>query len=164
VDLVEVEHGDALAWHGPGQLVARPIVALPPRARDLDGYRRDLEEVVLRTLAEVEIEGERGAGGGVWVAGREVCTIDVAQRDGIAWGGLTLRLLADPPAVQALRPLGLDPARRACVEEFCELPVRTLLFEVLVVKHLCDVLDLELPPPPPPPDPGPLALFPGPGA
>ena len=114
---------------------------------------------MIRSLAEVDVLGERRAGlTGVWVAGRKVCSIGVAVRRWVTWHGLALNLRADLGAFAAFRPCGLDPALMANVEEFTELPVRTLLFEVLVVKHLCAVFGLELPPPPPPPEPDPRAL------
>ena len=73
IPVVEVERGGEATFHGPGQLVAYPIFELPEPRRDLHRYLRDLEEVVIRTLAEVEVAGERRAGlTGVWVAGRKV--------------------------------------------------------------------------------------------
>jgi lipoate-protein ligase B len=167
IAVVEVERGGEATFHGPGQLVAYPILELPEDRRDLRRYLRDLEEVVIRALAEVEVRGERREGlTGVWVAGRKVCSIGVAVRRWVTWHGLALNLRADLAAFAAFRPCGLDPAVMANVEEFCELPVRTLLFEVLVVKHACEVFGLELPPPPPlppAPEPGLLPLYPGPG-
>jgi lipoate-protein ligase B len=165
IPVVEVERGGEATFHGPGQLVAYPILELPEGRRDLRRYLRDLEEVVIRALAEVEVTGERREGlTGVWVAGRKVCSIGVAVRRWVTWHGLALNLRADLGAFAAFRPCGLDPAVMANVEEFTELPPRTLLFEVLVVKQLCEVFGLELPPPPPPPDAGPLPIHPDPGS
>jgi len=164
VPLVEVERGGEATFHGPGQLVAYPILELPQGRRDLHRYLRDLEEVVIRALSEVEVRGKRRDGlTGVWVAGRKVCSIGVAVRRWVTWHGLALNLRADLAAFSAFRPCGLDPAVMANVEEFTELPPRTLLFEVLLVKHVCEVFGLELPPPPPPPEPPPgaLPLYPG---
>jgi lipoate-protein ligase B len=167
IPVVQVERGGEATFHGPGQLVAYPILELPEGRRDLRRYLRDLEAVVIGALAEVEVTGERREGlTGVWVAGRKVCSIGVAVRRWVTWHGLALNLRADLGAFATFEPCGLDPAVMANVEEFTELPARTLLFEVLVVKHLCEVFGLELPPPPPPPpapDPGPLPLYPGPG-
>ncbi len=164
VPVIAVERGGEATFHGPGQLVAYPILELPPGRRDLHRYLRDLEEVVIRALAEVEIEGERRSGAtGVWVRGRKLCSIGVAVRRWVTWHGLALNLRVDLASFAAFRPCGLDPAVMANLEEFTELPPRTLLLEVLLVKHLCEVLGLRLPPlsPPPGPPPGALPLYPG---
>lgn len=159
IEVIEVERGGEATFHGPGQLVAYPILKLPEGRRDLHRYLRDLEQVVIDSLAEIEVAGERRAGlTGVWVAGRKVCSIGVSVRRWVTWHGLALNLNADLAAFAAFRPCGLDPAVMANVAEFRAEPVHTLLLEVLLVAHLCRVFGLELPPIPPPPPPDPNAL------
>lgn len=159
IEVIEVERGGEATFHGPGQLVAYPILELPEARRDLHRLLRDLEQVVIDCLAEIEVAGERRAGlTGVWVAGRKVCSIGVAVRRWVTWHGLALNLNADLAAFGGFRPCGLDPAVMANVAEFSAEPVRTLLFEVLLVAQLCRHFGLELPPIPPPPPPDPNAL------
>lgn len=151
----EVERGGEATYHGPGQVVAYPILLLPEGRRDLHRYLRDLEEVVLRVLAEVEIEGRREEGRtGVWIGERKVCSLGVAVRRWVTWHGLALNVHTDLTAFRGFRPCGLDPDVMTRVADHAEIPPANLLFEVLVVKHLLEVFGLELPPPPPPP-PGP---------
>src|SRR5690349_2818589 len=72
----EIERGGEATWHGPGQVVAYPILLLPEGRRDLHRYLRDLEEVVLRVLAEFQVEGRREPGKtGVWIGAKKVCSI-----------------------------------------------------------------------------------------
>ncbi len=167
IPVIAVERGGEATFHGPGQLVAYPILELAPDRRDLHRYLRDLEEVVIRALAEVDVQGQRKAGAtGVWVSGRKLCSIGVAVRRWVTWHGLALNLRVDLSAFAAFRPCGLDPSLMANLEEFTELPPRTLLYEVLVVKHLCEVFGLRLPPVSPPggavpPGGGLLPIYPG---
>ncbi|NUP98131.1 MAG: lipoyl(octanoyl) transferase LipB [Planctomycetaceae bacterium] len=121
---------------------------------------RDLEEVVLRVLAEVDVHGTRRPGlTGVWIGERKVCSIGVAVRRWVTWHGLALNLSVDLEHFRQFRPCGLDANVMANVADFVELPPTRLLYEVLVVKHLCDVFGLELPPiPPPPPRPPDMPL------
>lgn len=152
LEAIEVERGGEATFHGPGQLVAYPILELSELRRDLHRYLRDLEQVVIDSMAEIEVAGERRAGlTGVWVAGRKVCSIGVAVRRWVTWHGLALNLNADLSAFAGFRPCGLDPTVMANLSDFSEEPVRTLLFEVLLVAHLCRRFGLELPPIPPPP-------------
>jgi len=164
--VVRVERGGDATFHGPGQLVAYPILQLPEGRRDLHRYLRDLEEVVIGVLGEVDVEGRREEGlTGVWIGDRKVCSIGVAVRRWVAWHGFALNLTTDLEAFRGFRPCGLDPDVMTRVADHVELPPTRLLYEVLVVKHLCRVFDLELPPPPPletvSGDEGGLPIFPG---
>jgi len=146
--VVAVERGGEATYHGPGQVVAYPIYALPEERRDLHRYLRDLEEVVLRVLAEVELEGHRVEGKtGVWIDDRKVASIGVAVRRWVAWHGLALNVHTDLEAFRGFRPCGLDAEVMTRVADHAEVPPANLLFEVLIVKHFAEVFDLELPPP-----------------
>ncbi len=110
--VVEVERGGEATWHGPGQLVAYPILALPEGRRDLHRYLRDLEEVLLRTLATFGLEGQRRSGWtGAWVGENKVASIGVAVRRWVTYHGLSLNVCPDLSVFTALRPCGLDAAQ-----------------------------------------------------
>lgn len=148
----EVERGGEATYHGPGQMVAYPILELPEERRDLHRYLRDLEEVVIRVLSEVQIEGGRRPGlTGVWIGDRKVCSIGVAVRRWVTWHGLALNVHTDLSAFQRFRPCGLDPDVMTRVADHAAVPPANILFEVLTVKHFLDVFGLELPEPPAPP-------------
>jgi len=67
VELFEVERGGDVTFHGPGQLVGYPIVDLKRHRQDLHWYLRKLEEVLINTLADYGIPGERNTSfTGVW--------------------------------------------------------------------------------------------------
>ena len=169
IPVVEVERGGEATFHGPGQLVAYPILELREDRRDLHRYLRDLEEVVIRVLAELEVKSSRREGlTGVWIGDRKVCSIGVAVRRWVTWHGLALNVHTDPAAFAGFRPCGLEPDVMTRLADHADLPPTTLLAEVLLVKHLCGVFGYELPPPatPTPPLAGPggfpeLPVLPG---
>ncbi len=165
IEVVAVERGGDATFHGPGQIVAYPVFELPPGKRDLHRYLRDLEQVVMEVLAEVEVVGERKPGAtGVWVGPKKVCSIGVAVRRWVTWHGLALNLNVDLASFRGFRPCGLEAEVMANVSEFTELPPARLLFEVLLVKHFCAVFGLRLPDPPAPSAPENLTglpIFPG---
>ncbi len=148
--VVEIERGGEATYHGPGQIVAYPILLLPEDRRDLHRYLRDLEEVVIRALAGVEIEGRREEGKtGVWIGDRKVASIGVAVRRWVTWHGLALNVHTDLADFRGFHPCGLDPQVMTRVSDHADIPPANILFEVLIIKHLLAVFGLELPPPPP---------------
>ncbi len=153
--LETVERGGEATYHGPGQVVAYMIYQLPEGRRDVHAYLRDLEEVVIRVLAEVQIKGVRRAGlTGVWIGEQKVASIGVALRRWVAWHGLALNVHTDLQAFGQFHPCGLDPSVMTRVVDHAEIPPGNLLFEVLLVTYFLEVFGLQLPPPPAPgPDP-----------
>jgi lipoate-protein ligase B len=99
---------------------------------------------------------------GVWLGAQKICSVGVAVRRWVTWHGLALNVHNDLAAFRSFRPCGLDPDVMTRLSDHVELPPTRLLFEVLVVKHVCAVFGLELPPIPPPPEPpaGSLPILP----
>jgi lipoyl(octanoyl) transferase len=109
VPVVLVERGGEDTYHGPGQLVAYPVVHLTQARRDLHRFQRDLEEVGIRTLADFGLEGTRREGlTGVWAQGRKLMSLGIAVRRWVTWHGLALNVVTDLEAFRDLRPCGLD--------------------------------------------------------
>ncbi|HUS92424.1 MAG TPA: lipoyl synthase, partial [Phycisphaerae bacterium] len=110
-ELVACGRGGDVTWHGPGQLVAYPIVRLDPRRRTVHGYVRGLEEAIIRTLARFGIgAGRHGEHTGVWVGREKVAAIGVAVHRWVAYHGLALNVAAEMPGFEAIVPCGLRDA------------------------------------------------------
>jgi lipoyl(octanoyl) transferase len=78
IGLFRTGRGGDVTFHGPGQVVGYPILDLGKDRRDVHRYVRDLEEVVIRTLADFGVASGRIAGlTGVWVGDLKVCAIGV---------------------------------------------------------------------------------------
>jgi lipoate-protein ligase B len=109
IPVVKIERGGEATYHGPGQLVAYPLIHLTQSRRDLHRFQRDLEEVGLRTLADFGIEGQRREGlTGVWIGERKVQSLGIAVRRWVTWHGLALNVNTDLAPFQAFNPCGLD--------------------------------------------------------
>jgi lipoate-protein ligase B len=112
--VLEVERGGQATWHGPGQLVAYPIVKLEGAGRDLHAHLRALEEAVIDVLAGLGLTGVRDArNSGVWLpcppgSPRKVCSVGIACRRWVTWHGLALNVAPDRTAFAAIRPCGMD--------------------------------------------------------
>jgi len=90
------ERGGGVTFHGPGQLVAYPIIGLGPEERSLRLLVERLEEVILATLAEFGLQGRRdGSDRGIWIGTRKVASIGLAARQWIVLHGIGLNVSTD---------------------------------------------------------------------
>jgi lipoyl synthase len=108
VPLFRVSRGGDATFHGPGQLVAYPILSLDREGRDLHRYLRHLEDVLIRTLVRFGISGNRAAGKtGVWVAGRKIASIGVGVRRWVTYHGVALNVTTDLEYFRAIVPCAI---------------------------------------------------------
>ena len=105
-----VERGGKATFHGPGQLVAYPVVGLEGEARDLHAYLHALEEGLIRCVGDFGLEGGRDERNtGCWVGGRKIASIGVAVRRWTAWHGVALNVATDLDWFRRFDPCGLEP-------------------------------------------------------
>ncbi|TVQ93359.1 MAG: lipoyl(octanoyl) transferase [Deltaproteobacteria bacterium] len=110
-----VARGGDATLHGPGQLIAWPILGLQGPRRDLIRHLRSLERAVLDLLADLGVPAQRDPRNtGVWLPmpegkPRKVCAIGTGARRWVTSHGLALNLTLDLQAYRRLRPCGLDP-------------------------------------------------------
>lgn len=114
----EINRGGQATWHGPGQLVAYPILDLHRFGRDLHRYLRFLEEIIILTCEEFRVKSDRREGlTGVWVAHRKIASIGVGVRRWVTMHGLALnvdRSSLDP--FLHITPCGIAGVEMTCLE------------------------------------------------
>lgn len=109
--IVESDRGGDVTFHGPGQLVAYPILDLRTRRLGPSEYVRRLEEATISTLLGFGVRGERSPGRpGVWVDGAKIAAIGVRVNDGISTHGLALNVETDLSWFGAIIPCGISDA------------------------------------------------------
>ncbi|MGE5655839.1 MAG: lipoyl(octanoyl) transferase LipB [Actinomycetota bacterium] len=103
-----IERGGEVTYHCPGQLVGYPILNLRRYRPDLHWYLRQLEEVLIRVLAEFGLRGGRIPGlTGVWVEGRKVAAIGIKVSRWITMHGFALNVCPDLQGFQQIVPCGI---------------------------------------------------------
>ena len=108
-DIVRVERGGEVTWHGPGQLVGYPIFALADRKKDLHWFLRQIEEVVIRVLASYDLEGVRSdAGTGVWVGDNKIAAIGLSASKWVSMHGFSINVDPDLGAFRQIVPCGIE--------------------------------------------------------
>jgi lipoyl(octanoyl) transferase len=114
----EINRGGQATWHGPGQLVAYPILDLKRHGRDLHRYMRFLEEVVILTCGELGVESRRREGlTGVWAGSRKIASIGVGVRRWVAMHGLALNVTQSSlEPFRHITPCGIADVEMTCIE------------------------------------------------
>jgi lipoyl(octanoyl) transferase len=109
VGLYEAGRGGDVTYHGPGQLVAYPIIDLKPDRKDLHRYLRDLEEVLVRVAADFGVDARRRDGlTGAWTDAGKLAAIGVrVSSQWIASHGAALNVSSDLGYFDAIVPCGL---------------------------------------------------------
>jgi lipoyl(octanoyl) transferase len=105
-ELVDVERGGDVTYHGPGQLVGYPILPIGRRVRD---YLRRIEDAMVDLAAEYGVEAEGSPGyAGVWIGDEKLCAIGVAVKRGVSFHGFALNVATDLSHFETIVPCGLE--------------------------------------------------------
>jgi lipoyl(octanoyl) transferase len=109
VPVYRVSRGGQVTYHGPGQLVGYPILKLEGAARDVHGYLRSLEQVLIDALAQCGIAaGRREKLTGVWVGTRKIASLGVGIRRWTTLHGFALNVATDLAFFDAVVPCGIE--------------------------------------------------------
>lgn len=106
---VRTGRGGEITYHGPGQLVAYPILQLEEGRRDLHRYLRDLEQVIMDLCQDYGVPTERKVGKtGVWCGEGKLASIGVRASGWVTSHGVALNYGADLSGFEAIIPCGLQ--------------------------------------------------------
>jgi lipoyl(octanoyl) transferase len=113
VEVIEIERGGDVTYHGPGQIVAYPILLLGDGERDLHRYLRNLEDAVIATCGRFGLAADREPGKtGVWCGPAErrkkLCSMGIACRRWVTFHGLALNAATDLAYFRRINPCGFE--------------------------------------------------------
>ncbi len=108
VEVFRIDRGGDITYHGPGQVVGYPILALNDYFADIHRYLRSLEEVIILTLDEFGVEAGREEGmTGVWVKGEKIAAIGVKVSRWVTMHGFALNVNTDLSKFDRIIPCGI---------------------------------------------------------
>jgi lipoyl(octanoyl) transferase len=139
VEVLEIERGGDVTYHGPGQLVAYPIVLLQEDERDLHAFLRNLEQAVIETCARAGVATDREPGKtGVWttteLGRKKLCSMGIACRKWVTFHGLALNVTTDLSYFARINPCGFEATVMTSLEQLAPVDpaaVRGALVEEL---------------------------------
>ncbi|MCB9685701.1 MAG: lipoyl(octanoyl) transferase LipB [Alphaproteobacteria bacterium] len=120
VPVVRTERGGLATWHGPGQLVGYPILAVARRGGSVKGTIAGVEQGVIDWLVGRGVDASRVAGRpGVWVGGAKICAVGMHFRRGVCMHGFALNLTADLGTFRRFVPCGIADAEVTSLGQVC---------------------------------------------
>jgi lipoyl(octanoyl) transferase len=146
IELYEAGRGGDVTYHGPGQLVAYPILDLKPDRKDLHRYLRDLETVLIGVAEEYGIRADRSdAGTGVWTSSGKLAAIGIRVSSGwITSHGVALNVRSDLTYFETIVPCGIrDRGVTSLERELGEAPADAHVADTLV-RHFVRVFDHDI--------------------
>jgi lipoyl(octanoyl) transferase len=146
--VIPVDRGGKITWHGPGQLVGYPIMRLP-NPIDVVGYVRWLEQVLIDTIAEFGVKGERVDGrSGVWVLRDgdyvKVAAIGIRVADATTMHGFALNCNNSLKPYETIIACGIKDAATSTLSELTGKDITTAMAAEAVMRHLKEISKVEL--------------------
>ena len=112
VSFVHASRGGDITFHGPGQIVGYPILNLKNHGMDIRKHLRSIEEVIIRTLRDFDIEGRRIDGvTGVWAKRSKIASIGIAIRKWVTYHGFALNVSTNLDYFNLILSCGITDVR-----------------------------------------------------
>ncbi len=131
IQVLKVDRGGSITYHGPGQLLVYPVIKLEKDMRVMT-YIRNLEHMVIRMLAVYGIKANQGEVSGVWVGKKKIASIGIKISSGITMHGISINVNCDLAPFEPILACGTD-AQATSMKEI-------LGYEI----EISDVIDLVI--------------------
>lgn len=147
---VKTNRGGDITYHGFGQLVGYPILDLDNFKSDIHLYMRNLEEVIIRTIAEYGLIGMRSEGEtGVWLDvgkpyARKICALGVKTSRWVTMHGFAVNVNTDLRYFEYIIPCGINDKAVTSLKRELEREIDMEEVKIKVKKHFQEVFEAEL--------------------
>lgn len=150
---VKTNRGGDITYHGYGQIVGYPVLDLENFFTDIHLYMRNLEEVIIRTIGEFGLKGERSQGEtGVWLDvgkpyARKICAMGVKASRWVTLHGFALNVNTDMRYFEYIIPCGIKDKQVTSLQRELErelTPEEVESVKTNIRKHFADVFQAEL--------------------
>lgn len=146
---VKTNRGGDITYHGFGQIVGYPILDLENFYTDIHRYMRDLEEIIIRTIAEYGLKGERSPGEtGVWLDvgtpyARKICAMGVKASRWVTIHGFALNVNTNMKYFDYIVPCGIKDKQVASLKNELEREVDPEEVKGKIKKHFQEIFGAE---------------------
>lgn len=147
IDIRRVNRGGKITCHYPGQLVVYPIIDLSGYKNDIHAFVYNLEEVIIRTLADFEVMGERISRlRGVFVGNNKIAAIGIEVRNSVTMHGFALNVVEDWSLYSLFIPCGIT-GKGITFLESCVGPntkFNMAMIKERVLQHFSDIFQKDI--------------------
>ncbi len=144
IPVYRVERGGDATYHGPGQLVAYPIVSLTALGLGVADFVHLLEEACISLLKDYGVEAGRVEGKpGVWVGGKKIASIGLAVKNWVTYHGIALNVNTDLTKFYGIRPCGMEAETMTSMEKVLGRKVAISEVKKGFTSELARLLDRE---------------------
>jgi len=149
-EFFRTNRGGDITYHGPGQLVGYPILDLDEYFTDIHRYLRTLEEVIIATLADYGLNGDRSPGEtGVWLDvgspfARKICAMGVRASRWVTMHGWAFNLNTDLRYFEYIIPCGIKDKAVTSLQRELGRPVDESEAKARVAGHFARLFEVDL--------------------
>lgn len=144
-EYIEIDRGGDITYHGPGQVVGYPILDLDRYFTDIHKYLRKLEEVIIRTCAEYDIEAGRIEGlTGVWAGDKKVCAMGIRCSRWVTMHGFALNVNTDLSYFNHIVPCGINDKEVSSLQELLGKKIDPAEVKEYLAKHFANVFEVNI--------------------
>jgi len=109
IDVLEVNRGGDVTYHGPGQLIVSPLLYLGDIGLNANQYLHRLEDVLIELLARYDIRtGKKEGYPGVWLKDAKIAAVGIAVKHGFTFHGFSLNVNPDLDSFNLINPCGVS--------------------------------------------------------
>lgn len=147
IEVVPVERGGDITYHGPGQLVVYPLIDLNRAPFRVVAFVEALEQAMVQTAAHwgVAASGDQG-NRGAWVQGRKLGSVGITVRRGISFHGLALNAHTDLAPFGWINPCGIQACQMTSLAAESKETVEMAAVRRVMTRELERLLSLEMTP------------------
>lgn len=147
IEVVQIERGGDITYHGPGQLIAYPLLDIRRARLSVTDLVSSLEEIMINTAGVFGIEaGRNPLNRGVWIGKTKLGSIGIAVRKDITFHGMALNINLDLALFSWINPCGLKEVGMTSLKETAGKAIDMLAARRVIKMNLQTVLGLELEP------------------
>ena len=149
ISFFKSNRGGDITYHGPGQLIGYPIINLDYFFPDIHLYMRNLEEVIIKTIAEYGLKGERSEGEtGVWLDvgtpfARKICALGVRTSRWVTMHGFALNVSTNLGYFDHIIPCGIRGKNITSLETELNRKIQHEEVKTKILKHFSTIFKAE---------------------
>lgn len=144
-EYVEIDRGGDITYHGPGQIVAYPILDLDRYFTDIHKYLRFLEEVVIKTCGDYGIQAGRKDGlTGVWIDEKKICALGIRCSRWVTMHGFAFNINTDLSYFNHIVPCGIQDKSVTSLSDLTGREIDQAEVKRKLIRHFAKVFDAKI--------------------